>query len=205
MGSWTWRNAATVSEKLIEVDGSRASRDDAETKELLKSAMEYAQEYNFLPIFNHYWAKKKNKTWMKVNDELAEEMKRMYEQGEGYKNKATRYTPEQAVAELREKFLVDKWDQRVIVSVKILKGKFSVWFRKEKKKGDDQRDAAAEVDAAATKADEVVLTDEAAAAFALIFNEDSDVQLNDNVGDDVREAEDFAVGMAANRFNDSEE
>ena len=142
---------------------------------------------------------------MKVNKELADEMKRMYEQGEGYKNKATRYTPEQAVAELREKFLVDKWDQRVIVSVKILKSKFSVWFRKEKKKGDEQRETAnraiSEGNANETDELDVELTEDAAAAFAVVFNDESDVLLNDNVGDDVREADELVVGNLAPQLN----
>ena len=117
---------------------------------------------------------------MKVNEVLAKEMKRMYEHREGYKNKVTWYTPEQAVAELQEMLLVDKWDQCVIVSVKILKGKFSVWFRNEKKKGDDQQAAAAAAakEAADEGENEEALTGEVAAAFAKVFNEDSDIQLN---------------------------
>ena len=137
----------------------------------------------------------------------------MYEQGEGYKNKATRYTPEQAVAELRERFLVDKWDQRLIVSVKILKGKFSVWFRNEKKKGDNQRAAAVNATAVdvVTAEDEQVdsmedaLTGEAAASFAQVFNEDSDVQLSDDVAGEVRDINKLAVGMVERVVNGEEE
>ena len=174
---------------------------------------DYEREFKFTSNFTQYWAKKKNKTWMKVNKVLAQEMKRMYEQGEGYKNKATRYTPEQAVAELRERFLVDKWDQRLIVLVKILKGKFSVWFRNENKKGDNQRAAAADATAVdvATAEDKHVdsvedaLTGEAAASFAKVFNEESDVQLSDDVADDVRDIDELAVGMVERAVNGEEE
>jgi len=67
-------------------------------------------------VFGRYWAKKTNKTWMKPSNELQQKIEDMYDQGKGYKNRAIRYTAEQAVAELREQFLVDKWDQRIVVT-----------------------------------------------------------------------------------------
>ena len=52
---------------------------------------------------------------------------------------------------------------------------------------------------------EELLTDEVAVAFAEAFNEDSDIQLNDDVAEDVRELNELAVGMVANAINDCEE
>ena len=72
---------------------------------------------------------------MKPIKDVNQKVQEMYQQGQGYKNRATRYTAEQAVPELCEDFLSDKWDRQVVVTVKALKSKFSQWFKKEKMDG----------------------------------------------------------------------
>ena len=73
---------------------------------------------------------------MRPSEDVNQKVQEMYKQGQGYKNRATCYTAEQVVSELREGFISDKWDQKVVVTVQTLKSKFSQWFKKEKMAAD---------------------------------------------------------------------
>ena len=57
---------------------------------------------------------------MRPSEDVNQKVQEMYKQGQGYKNRAARYTAEQAVSELREGFLSDKWDQNVVITVQTL-------------------------------------------------------------------------------------
>ena len=48
----------------IKVAGSKVSRDDSETKDMLLKVNDYEREFKFTSNFTRYWAKKKNKTWI---------------------------------------------------------------------------------------------------------------------------------------------
>ena len=108
------------------------------------------------------------------------------------------------MAELREGFLVRRWDQRVVVTVSVLKSKFSSWFQKEKKDADKQRKKALSVTpvectevTVATENNEdqdQELTGEAAVAYAKFFDE-PDIQLNEGMTGDVIDSDDIVVGV----------
>jgi len=127
-------------EHTHEQQNEQAHKEDEEIKELLQLAEEIANENGevFPEQLDKYWAMKKNRNWIQPSIETASQIVQMYDQGKGYKNRATRYTAEQAVAELRESYLLDKWDQRVLVCVQVVKSKFSQWFKNEKEKADIQ-------------------------------------------------------------------
>ena len=99
-------------ENLVE-GGGRATREQMEIKELLELAKAItSNECNngrlseFPPKLHKYWAKKENKNWMRPSEDVNQKVQEMYKQGQGYKNRATRYTAEQAVSELREGFFL---------------------------------------------------------------------------------------------------
>ena len=203
----------------VNVDGSKILRDNVEIQKLLVEARELPlcldDEYPDLecpPTFSKYWATKTNNNWLKPSDELVKRIKDMYSQGKGYKNRTVRFTPEQAVSQLREQFLVDRWDQRCIVTVQLLKSKFGQWFQKEKKDADTQPKNALPVvpevlpadpialpvdpvvvDDDVVEDDDVELTEDAAAAFAKVFDAPG-VELIEDVRNAVLEAEEIVNG-----------
>ena len=73
---------------------------------------------------------------MRPSEEVNQKVQEMYQQGQGYTNRSTHYTAEQAVSELRGNFLSDKWDQKVMVTVQTLKSKYTQWFKTEKMAAD---------------------------------------------------------------------
>ena len=176
---------------------SKAAREEAEIQSLLSSAKELAAKRNesFPPSLEHYWAKKSNKTWQKPSKELKQKIVDMYNRGKGYKNRAIRYTAEQAVAELRDHYLVDRWDQQVIVTPALMKRKFGSWFQKEKKDADKESKGTVPV---ATTAEAQTGTTLASNVPTVPPESSNDNEGGSNSGDDVYNDDDDEVVRLTN-------
>jgi hypothetical protein len=94
-----------------------------------------------LPLF---WAKKKNRTYMTLSEEVRTELARMFLDGQGSTNKALRYSAERAVMELSSGLLKFLWDQKLICSISKVKSFFSRKHQMEQTENDANRQAASE-------------------------------------------------------------
>ena len=94
-----------------------------------------------LPLF---WAKKKNRTYMTLSEEVRAELARMFLDGQGSTNKALRYSAERAVMELSSGLLKFLWDQKLICSISKVKSFFSRKHQMEQTENDANRQAASE-------------------------------------------------------------
>jgi hypothetical protein len=85
-----------------------------------------------------HWAKKRNRMYVKMSDEITDELKRMFLKGMGAENKKHRYNAERAIQELKEGLLLlRRLDQRVLCKVTNAKSLFSRMFKAQKEKGAD--------------------------------------------------------------------
>ena len=99
----------------------------------------------------------------------------------------THYTVEQeAVSELCEDFLSDKWDQKVVAMVQTLKSKFSQWFKKEKMAADKAQKSSLQIVGEESKEVE----DETEIVDTVVFVES---ELLNEVGYGAAEIDSFAI------------
>jgi hypothetical protein len=89
------------------------------------------------PKLELFWARKKNRNYLKIGIAVGRELQQMYENGKGFKNKALRYTAEQARQALRATTLKQQWDQQLICTVAKIKSFFGRKFRQEQEEHDE--------------------------------------------------------------------
>jgi len=104
-----------------------------ESKELLESL---DIDVESLSLESH-WARKTNRTYLNISEEMKHVLITMFQKGQGVKNKAVRYTAERAAMELQDTLLQEKWDQRLVVSV----GKVKRFFSREHAAKEKDNDA----------------------------------------------------------------
>mmetsp|Transcript_10779 Transcript_10779/g.27280 ORF Transcript_10779/g.27280 Transcript_10779/m.27280 type:complete len:229 (+) Transcript_10779:1695-2381(+) len=136
---------------------SRSTNEEEEIRKLIAGAKKMVEEmgdnFEFPPKLGRYWAIKRNKTWMTPSEEVFTTLRKMYDQGKGYKNSDIRYSAEKAVPELHQIY-ADQWDQRAVLTAKKVKSVFSSWAREEKDAADNQPKGSVRVDEDADDVDE---------------------------------------------------
>jgi hypothetical protein len=111
-------------------------------EDMFSEELDFAFSYPCsLPVF---WAKKKNRTYMTLSDEVLNELTRMFQEGQGSTNKAVRYNAERAVMELSNGILKFLWDQKLICSISKVKSYFSRKHQSEESENDANRRATSE-------------------------------------------------------------
>jgi hypothetical protein len=91
-----------------------------------------------------FWAKKQNRTYLALSDEIMKELARMFKEGQGSKSKAVRYNAERAVMELNAGLLVHLWDQQLICSIAKVKSFFGRKHQAEESENDSNRNMTSE-------------------------------------------------------------
>jgi hypothetical protein len=95
-----------------------------------------------------YWAKKKNRTYLSLSNEVIQILRAMFKRGQGVSNKGLKYSAEEAVHSLKNGILKCRWDQLLCCSISKVKSFFGRKHREEESENDQGRRRSAQPDEA---------------------------------------------------------
>ena len=116
--------------------------DTIKAQDFISNAIEIAEKNSitFPPIFEFYWAKKANKTYITehITQDIQDKIVQMYNEGAGVGKKANKISAEVRVARMNQPGgIIDRnWVAKLVVSVSKVKSFISQRSLKEKKKAE---------------------------------------------------------------------